>query len=253
MRRTVPLAIRVHVAVARRWLRDRRARVVFARTRLTTPAGFPFLLAEYRRDFIDYPGQEHLGAAKRRNQAILAQRLDGVVIGPGETFAVWTLAPRPSRREGYAAAAAPKAGELVQEIGGSICLLSTALYNAALLGGLEIVEHWCHSIDSYGNARYFELGRDAAVEFGYRDLRFRNPYDQPVLVRITVDPVCVSAAIHSLQPAWFAVALQVDPVERPVGLPAGAFAVSTERVTTSHDGRTIRDDLGVSVYRAARP
>ena len=154
---------------------------------------------------------------------------------------------------GYAAAAALKGGDLIQEVGGSICLLSTAVYNAALLSGMEIVEHWCHSIDSYGDARYFELGRDAAVEFGYRDLRFRNPYDQPVLVRVTVDPRGVSAAIHSLRPAWFAVRIQVNPVDHPVGLPAGAFAVSTERVTKFDDGRTIREDVGLSVYRAPRP
>ena len=249
----MPLSLRVQVAAARRRLRDQRAGVAFARTRAATADGFPFALAEYRRPFIDYPGQEHLGAAKRRNQQILAGRLDGVVVKPGETFAVWTLAPRPSRRQGYAAAAALKRGDLVQEVGGAICLLSTALYNAALLSGMEVVERWCHSVDSYGDARYFELGRDAAIEFGYRDLRFRNTGDHPILVRVRVDAEGVSTAIYSSQPRCFEVGFRVIPAETPAGIAAGGFAMSTERLTTFDDGRVVCEDLGLSIYLPPRP
>ena len=250
MRRTVPLAIRVQVAAARRRLRDRRSGMAFARTRMAAD-GFPFLLGGYRRDFIDYPGQEQLASAKRRNQAILAARLDGVLVKPGETFAVWTLAPRPSRRAGYADAAALKDGQLIHEVGGAICLLSTALYNAALLSGMEIVERWCHSIDSYGVARYFELGRDAAIEFGYRDLRFANGHRHPVLVRVLVDADGVSAAVYATEPRRFEIAFTIEPVEAPPGSSAGAFAISTVRRIEWADGRTVDDNLGTSVYSPA--
>ena len=252
VRRIVPLALRIRVRAARRDFRDRRAAVVFSRADTTT-IDFPYLWAEYRRDFIDYPGQEHLAQAKRRNQSILASYLDGVVVQPRETYSVWRLAPKPSRRQGYAAAAALKGGELVQEVGGAICLLSTALYNAALLSGMDIVERWCHSVDSYGEARYFQLGRDAAIEFAYRDLRFRNPHDHPVLVRVLVDEKGVSAAVHSPLPRPFDVGFTIQPSEVPFRACSDDLAVHTERVTIWADGRRICDDLGLSVYKSVPP
>jgi hypothetical protein len=248
IRRTVPLAVRVQVAAYRRRVRDWRSGARFAHRREQAGTRYPFVLGEYRRVFIDYPGQEHLGAAKRRNQAILAGQLDGVVVRPGETFAVWSLAARPSKRQGYSAAAALKDGELIQEIGGAICLLSTVLYNAALLGGMVIVERWCHSVDSYGEARYFDLGRDAAIEYGYRDLRFRNPFDQPVLVSVRTDDGGVTASIYGTRPGGFQVEFEVMAATVPPRHPPGAFAVTTTRVTHQFDGRTGRENLGLSVY-----
>ena len=47
-------------------------------------------------------------------------------------------------------------------------------FNAGLLAGLEIVERSEHSVDTYSDQRYFELGRDTTIEYGYLDLRFRN-------------------------------------------------------------------------------
>ena len=248
IRRTVPLAIRVQVAAGRRKLRDRRAGILFARTRKGGDA-FVHEFAGYRRDFIDYQGQEHLALAKRRNQTVLARFLDGVVVNPGETYAVWTLAPRPSSTDGYASAAALKGGQLVQEVGGAICLLSTALYNAALLSDMQIVERWCHSIDSYGEARYFELGRDAAIEYGYRDLRFKNGHGHPVVVRVRTDEAGVFAAVYAPERRLFDVDFTIAPASAPVGGHPGAFAVSTVRTTTWADGHIECDDLGLSVYR----
>ncbi len=58
---------------------------------------------------------------------------------------------------------------------------------------MKIVERHCHSVDSYGDARYFELGRDAAVEYAYLDLRFRNDFPQPLLIRSRVEAESVVA------------------------------------------------------------
>ena len=57
---------------------------------------------------------------------------------PGETFSVWRLAPRPTAARGYAVAAALKDRRLTSDVGGAICLLSTVLYNAGILTGLEV-------------------------------------------------------------------------------------------------------------------
>ena len=49
------------------------------------------------------------------------------------------------------------------------------LYEAALRCGFAITERYSHSMDIYREAeRFTPLGLDAAVVFGYKDLRFVN-------------------------------------------------------------------------------
>ena len=268
IRRWVPFELRLGVARARREVRDRRSHATFSRKR-GAPATFRFEICSYERRFIDYPGQEHLGPAKRRNQALLAAAIHETLIAPGETFSIWKLAGRPTAARGYAAAAALKNRQLISETGGAVCLLSTVVYNVALLGAMEIVERRAHSVDSYGPRRYFELGRDAAIEFGYLDLRFRNPHAYPVLLTAEVTDEKVTVSLRSQRERDFAVELRVgEPVcaappmkvvidpslapgeERVIdpGLPG--LTVRTWRLTTYADGRTLDEDLGISVHHA---
>lgn len=262
-RRYLPYELRVRIALLRRALRDRRSGVVFAEASLSQP--FPFKHSTYRGPMIDYPRQVHVGPAKRRNQRLLAAALDGAVLGPGETFSLWRRAGPPIAAAGYAEAAAIRAGRLVTELGGATCLLSTVVYNAALLAGLEITERWCHSVDTYGDQRYFELGRDAAIVYGYRDLRFRNPFGYPVRLGVEATEGHVEAVVTAEAPRDFEVQLEVsEPLRKPhctvlvvdPQLPPGREVVvepgydglrcRTTRIITWTDGKRQVDDLGSS-------
>lgn len=64
-------------------------------------------------------------------------------------------------------------------LGGGICQVSSTLYNACLLAGLEIVERHNHNLA----VAYVSLGRDATVAYGLQDYQFRNNTDQPVYIR----------------------------------------------------------------------
>jgi vancomycin resistance protein VanW len=215
-------------------------------------ASYEHVIASYRLPLIDYPGQESSAEAKRTNQGLLASVLDGVVIRPGETWSLWRLAGRPTAVRGYASAAAIRSGVLTREIGGATCLLSTVVYNAALLAGLEITERHHHSLDTYGERRYFELGRDATIEYGYLDLRLRNRYPQPVRLGVTVDEAGVSVELRASRPAWFAVDIEVTPlVPIPSPLTTGSEIVVRTLRLTRRGGATRFDNLGVSRYRVA--
>src|SRR4051794_13375473 len=104
LRRYVPFEVRVLIAVVRRRWRDWRSRVRFARGR-SGVNGFSNEVCRYRRPIIDYDGQVQFAAAKRHNLKLLASQLTSTLIRPGETFSIWSLAPRPSKRTGYQAAA----------------------------------------------------------------------------------------------------------------------------------------------------
>ncbi|MDI6814131.1 MAG: VanW family protein, partial [Desulfitobacteriaceae bacterium] len=85
--------------------------------------------------------------------------------------------------KGYQPASQYSNGEMVIGIGGGICILSTALYNVALETGLEIVERHPHS----GPVKYAPPGRDAAVSFGWADLRFKNDTGNVLFIRSKVE------------------------------------------------------------------
>jgi vancomycin resistance protein VanW len=220
LRRYVPDELRLRRVLARRALQDRRSHTRFA-CEYVGDSGFEHVIAEYAGPLITYPGQENSAAAKRHNLTLAAASMDGVLIHSGEVFAMWRLIGRPGQREGYLPGAAIRDGLLEIEAGGSICLLSTVLYNIALLGGMSIVERHNHSIDLYGPSRYFELGRDATVEYGYLDLRFANPHAFPVVLRAACQADSVVCRLLAPQPAPFTIEIRVD---EPAIIPAPVIA-----------------------------
>jgi vancomycin resistance protein VanW len=242
VRRYVPHAVRWRIRALRRLIDDTRSRVRFAAT--GDSPGFDVEVCRYALPLRCYPGQEHGFAAKRSNIDLALRAIDGVLLRPGETFSFWHSVGRPTASRGYAKAAALKDGLLTEEVGGAICFVSTLVYNVALLSGMAIDERYCHSVDSYGAERYFELGRDAAVEPAYRDLRARNTLSLPLLLCAHLVGETAVAAIAAQRDPCLAVELHVAPCHAP----DGAFAVTTTRQVTLH-GAARTDDLGISIYQ----
>ena len=76
--------------------------------------------------------------------------------------------------------------------GGGVCQVSTTIYNAALLAGLEIVEVHNHTYISH----YVSGGRDATVAYGYYDLKFKNPYSHPIYIKNIVGDGAITTKIY---------------------------------------------------------
>jgi vancomycin resistance protein VanW len=226
---------------------------------------FPHRLCTYAITVLCYPGQEARFSGKRQNLETAMRAIDGVVVEPGALLPFWRCVGRPTTSAGYAPAAALKRGALTEEVGGSICLISTLLYNVGLLAAMDVAERYCHSVDSYGDARYFELGRDAAVEYAYRDLRLRNALPHPILLRARLDDGTAIAEAWAPCALDLRVSLEVSPpefLEAPLvrcidrELAEGCavddpgltgIAVRTRR-TVWLDGSRRDEDLGLSVH-----
>ena len=265
-RRYVPSTARLQLRLLVRALNDRHVR--FTKSRFEGPSGeFPNLVCRYERPILDYDGQTQFGAAKRHNLALIASKLTSTVIEPGETFSIWRLAGQPTERAGYMRAAGLHNRQVTGDVGGSTCLMSTVLYNVALLGAMDVTERHCHSIDLYGEDRYFELGRDASIEYGYLDLRFANPHPFPVLLMTETTPDSVIGSLYSSVPHRFTVEVDVDapfvssPEERFVvdqRLPDEAMTVVQEskpgirvaarRIIRSDDGSVREEALPGSLH-----
>jgi len=121
------------------------------------------------------PGQRH-------NARLAARALDGIIIPPGGEFSFNQAVGPWTRDRGYKRAPVSFGGEMVITWGGGVCQVSSTLYNAALLAGMKILERDHHTWAPL----YVPPGRDAAVARGIADLRFANPYSEPVRLEVEV-------------------------------------------------------------------
>ena len=126
-----------------------------------------------------------LTAGKVQNLRAALRGIDGVVIGAGEIFSFWRQVGRPARRRGFVAGRELREGCVIATIGGGLCQLSNALYEAALDAGLEVVERHQHTRIVPGS-RAAE-GRDATVFWNYLDLRLRSDAPFRIDARLTAD------------------------------------------------------------------
>ncbi|MCM3713619.1 VanW family protein [Alkalihalobacillus oceani] len=117
------------------------------------------------------------------NIELSAKSIYGVVLGPGDIFSFNRIVGERTKARGYKEANVIVDGDFVNGLGGGICQTSTTLYNVALDAGMEIIERNPHSLP----VSYVPEGRDAMVNWGTSDLRFRNSFDYPVLIQMKVD------------------------------------------------------------------
>ena len=119
----------------------------------------------------------------RHNVALAAEKIDGATIAPGATFSFLEAIDEVSQRNGYTQGQAIVDGGIGTVIGGGICYVATALYRAAFLAGLPIVERRAHSL---ALASFSDIpGFDAAVDTIGLDLRWRN--DTPSTIAIAAE------------------------------------------------------------------
>lgn len=112
------------------------------------------------------------------NIKLSANAIKGTMLMPGESISFnETTGPR-EEKFGYKEASVIMNGEYTSGIGGGVCQTSTTLYNALLLADVTILERNPHSIPP----SYVEPGTDAAVAYGYKDLKFRNDFDYPIYI-----------------------------------------------------------------------
>ena len=78
---------------------------------------------------------------------------------------------------------------MVAAVGGGLCQLSNALYDAALQADCVVLERHAHSQVVPGSAA--AIGRDATVAWNYVDLRFASDVDLRLEAKVEVEHLVV--------------------------------------------------------------
>lgn len=131
--------------------------------------------------------QGALVEGKQKNMRRAAALLSGLILRPRAFFSFYEILGEPKASEGWYDGPTFVDQETVGTPGGGLCQISTVIHWAAMEAGLTILERHPHSIDAYGEARYFRLGLDASVSYPRRDLVVANPYDHPIALFVSAD------------------------------------------------------------------
>lgn len=137
------------------------------------------------RDCLGAQMTHYWGSSSQRinNLDLVAQKLNGMVLMPGEEFSYNGYVGERTEAAGFQAAQAYADGQVVYEIGGGVCQVSSTLYNAVLKANLEIVYRECH----YFPVNYLPKGLDATVSWPKPDFRFLNNRDYPIRLKAWID------------------------------------------------------------------
>lgn len=115
---------------------------------------------------------------RRTNIALAVKACNGVILLPGETFSYNDVLGERTADKGYQPAGAYSDGEVVEQLGGGICQVSSTLFSAVLHTDLEIVSRANHSMP----VSYLPMGMDATVSWGGPEFKFKNNFSYPIKI-----------------------------------------------------------------------
>ena len=122
------------------------------------------------------------------NLTLASQRLNGILVAPGETFSFNRALGEISAATGFKSAYVIQNGRTILGDGGGVCQVSTTLFRAILNAGLPVVERHAHAYRVHYYEEKSPLGLDATVFAPSVDLKFKNDYQSYLLIQTRVDP-----------------------------------------------------------------
>lgn len=129
------------------------------------------------------------------NLILAANKINGTVLMPGETFSYNKTVGARTIAAGYKEAPIYVSGRVEDGLGGGICQITTTLYNAVLYANLEVTERSNHQfVPSYAGA-----SRDATVVYGAIDFKFKNNREYPIKITCSVSNGIANFKIFGLK------------------------------------------------------
>lgn len=136
------------------------------------------------------------GQSRVTNIQLLADKIGGNLVWPGETFSINDTAGERTEEDGYVRAGAIINGRIQCcesriNIGGGTSQFATTFYNAVFFGCYEDVFHQPHSL-------YFPrypFIREATIGFPAPDVKFRNDSESVVYIDTTYTPSSITVTL----------------------------------------------------------
>jgi vancomycin resistance protein YoaR len=183
------------------------------------------------------------------NIRMVAQKVNGAIVKPGETFSLNGFTGPRGAAQGYVEAGVIENGAPAREVGGGISQFATTLYNAAYFAGMKDAGHREHSyyISRYPAAReatVFQNPNGASVI----DLKFTNDAGTGVAIQTIWTPSSITVKLwgtkrYTVESVPGQRTDPVDPAPKP-GPPVNCHASNGAPGFTTTDTRVLRDASG---------
>ena len=129
------------------------------------------------------------------NIRISADKVNGVVLMPGEEISYNNTIGPTTPQNGYKPGAAYIGGKVVTDYGGGVCQTSSTIYNAVLYANLEVTSRTSH----YFASDYVPVGRDATVYSPSLDFKFKNNRNYPIKIKAVVNGGTIQVDIFGVK------------------------------------------------------
>ncbi|MBN1440942.1 MAG: VanW family protein [Anaerolineales bacterium] len=130
--------------------------------------------------------------ARIHNITLASEKLNGVLVRPGETFSMGEHVGDVSLDTGYAEALIIMGNRTIKGAGGGVCQVSTTFFRTVFMTGFPINERYAHAyrVGYYENGDgpiHLGAGFDATVSFPTVDFKFTNDSPYWILMETEVD------------------------------------------------------------------
>lgn len=130
------------------------------------------------------------------NIQITCSKLNGTTVESGKSFSFCQTVGKATEEKGYKKADVIVDKQVTQALGGGNCQVSSTLYNAILkVSDFKVTERHPHG----KKVNYVPEGKDAAVSYGSKDLKFINNTSNTIKIYASTDNKKVSIKIVSVK------------------------------------------------------
>jgi len=134
---------------------------------------------------------------KIKNLKLAIEKINKMIIKPGETFSLWYLVGKPSKNNGYLKGLVLNQGRIEYDYGGGLCQLGNLLYWMVLHTPLTVVERYRHGFDVFPDVnRKLPFGSGATLSYNYIDLQFKNETDNDFQLNLFLDETHLNGQIR---------------------------------------------------------
>ena len=198
------------------------------------------------------------------NVKIATDKINGQILNTGDIFSFNKVVGQRSYENGFKDANVYMADQVVKDVGGGICQVSSTLYAAVLYTDLKIVERRNHNF----TVAYAKPGVDATVSYGSIDFKFQNNRTAPIKIKASATGGQMTVSIFGTKENDNIVEIETSTLgttargtkyiyisdlaqgkERVTQSGSDGYRVQTNKIVKDGNGKVIRtDNLGISNY-----
>lgn len=138
---------------------------------------------------------------KVANIILASEKINKIIIKPGETFSYWTTVGKTTEKEGYKEGLVIGSKGFFAGIGGGLCQMANMIHYLVLHSPLEVTELHHHSDALFPDERRrVPFGTGTSVLNNYIDYRFKNTSNQIFQIVVWVEDGELCGELRSERP-----------------------------------------------------